>query len=183
MRGHPEYVEGKEARAGVLLSILCQRSRCIPADGFEGRLWAAFVEALGRRFGAYLQRLALIFLTGAGVSSSLIIQQRLPFLILRHHTSRWCLVLPKDARRTDQQAQEQKTAHNNESKDPLESNDVRCELCQGKRQTQDGQLIANGVVFEDQDIECANAQDPPDRNVGQDAGGQGTSVHHCGTVP
>ena len=129
MRDHPECVEGKEART----SIVFKGSRCILADRFKGRLWATFVEALGRRFEACHQRIGLIYLTDDGGSSSLIIQQRLPFLILRHHTSSWCLVLPKDARRTDQQAQEQKTAHNHERKDPLESNDMRCELCQGKR--------------------------------------------------
>jgi hypothetical protein len=63
----------------------------------------------------------------------MIVKQRCPFTIRIDHISLTTYsTLTENARNTDKERQNDQTARDYKSKDPLESDDTRCHLCEGK---------------------------------------------------
>jgi hypothetical protein len=67
------------------------------------------------------------------VLKSMIVKQRCPFAIRVDNISFTTYsTLTKKARNTDKDRQDDQTAHDYKSEDPLESEDTFCHLCKGK---------------------------------------------------
>lgn len=118
-------------------------------------------------------------------SSLLVIQQWSSFAVLIDDTLRRPGIpsLSKQTWYGNRKRSDHKEACYDKSKDPLDSDGVCGYLAECKSERQHCELKAHCVVLEDQEVESTNSQDAPDENVGNDPGGQASSIDGSCSVP